>query len=96
MFSFADNSRALTMGEEDGGVKIVTDSVSGEILGVHIIGPEAAELIGGVAFAMKLEATVQDIGDMMYIHPTLSEALKEAALDAEDRAVHRVKKSPLP
>jgi dihydrolipoamide dehydrogenase len=92
MFSFSDNSRALTMGEEDGGIKVITDSTSGEILGAHIIGPEAAELIGGIALAMKLEATIQDVGELMYIHPSLSEALKEAALDIDDKAIHRMKK----
>jgi dihydrolipoamide dehydrogenase len=92
LFSFSDNSRALALGEENGGIKIVTDSDSGEILGAHIMGPEAAELIGSIALAMKLEATIQDIEDVICVHPTLYEVIKEAALDVEDRAIHRMKK----
>jgi dihydrolipoamide dehydrogenase len=91
-FSFSDNSRALALGEEDGGIKIVTDSDSGEILGAQIMGAEACELIGGMALALKLEATIQDLGDMICVHPTLFEVIKEAALDVEDRAIHRIKK----
>jgi len=91
-FSFSDNSRALTLGEEDGGIKIVTDSDSGEILGAQIMGAEACELIGGMALALKLEATIQDLGDMICVHPTLFEVIKEAALDVEGRAIHRIKK----
>ena len=80
------------MGEQTGGIKIIADANSGEILGAHIMGPEAAELIGCVALAMKLEATVQDLGEMMVIHPTLLEAVKEAALDVDNRSIHRMKK----
>lgn len=91
-FSFSDNSRAVVLGEENGGIKIITDSDSGEILGAQIMGPQAAELINGIALAMKLEATIQDIGDVMCVHPTLFEVLKEAALDVENRAIHRTRK----
>jgi dihydrolipoamide dehydrogenase len=91
-FSFSDNSRAVVLGEENGGIKIITDSDSGEILGAQIMGPQAAELINGIALAMKLEATIQDIGNVMCVHPTLFELIKEAALDVENRAIHRTKK----
>ena len=91
-FALTDNSRALALGEQTGGIKIIADADSGEILGAHIMGPEAAELIGCVALAMKLEATVQDLGEMMVIHPTLLEVVKEAALDVDNRSIHRMKK----
>ena len=91
-FSFAENSRAVAMGETEGGIKVVSDSDSGEIFGVHIIGPEAAELIDGMSLAIRLEATVQDVGNMIYLHPTLSEVLKEASLDVDNRAIHKMKK----
>jgi len=90
-FSFSNNSRALTLSEDRGGIKVVADAKSGEVLGVHMIGPKVSEMIHEAVFAMRLEATVNDIGDMIYAHPTLSEALKEAALDAAGRSIHKVR-----
>jgi dihydrolipoamide dehydrogenase len=55
------------------------------------MGPEAAELIGTMALAIKLEATIHEVQDMTCIHPTLSEVIKEAALDTENRSIHRMK-----
>lgn len=91
-FSFLNNSRALTLSEDRGGIKIIADAKSGEILGIHMIGPEVSEMIHEAVLAIKLEATVDDVADMIYAHPTLSEALKEAALDAAGRSIHKVKR----
>jgi len=91
-FPFLANGRALTLREHEGFVKIVADDKSGEILGVHIIGPRATDLISEAALAIRLEATVQEIANTIHPHPTLSEALKEAALDASDRSIHTVKR----
>jgi len=91
-FSFSDNSRALTVSDDRGGVKVVADTKSGEILGIHMIGPQVSEMIHEAVLAIKLEATVADVADIIYAHPTLSEALKEAALDAAGRSIHKVKK----
>ena len=77
------NGRALTRGETSGMVKIVADKKTAEILGVQIIGPEAAELIAEAALAIKLEATTGELDRIIHPHPTLSEALFGAA-----RAVH--------
>jgi len=90
-FSFLNSSRALTLSEDQGGIKVVADAKSEEILGIHMIGPKVSEMIHEAALAIKLEATVQDLADMIYAHPTLSEALKEAALDATGRSIHKVR-----
>lgn len=87
-FSFQANSRALTLGEREGFVKVVTDSKTGEILGVHMIGPSVTELLAEGVLARSSEATVFEVAGSIHAHPTLSEALKEAALDALDRAIH--------
>jgi len=91
-FSFLNNSRALTLSEDRGGIKVIADAKSGEILGIHMIGPKVSEMIHEAVLAIKLEATVDDVADMIHAHPTLSEALKEAALDAAGRSIHKVKK----
>ncbi|RLI14060.1 MAG: dihydrolipoyl dehydrogenase, partial [Candidatus Hecatellales archaeon] len=70
-------------------VKIVADAKTGIILGVQIIGFEATELIAEAALALKLKCTVEDLASTVHAHPTLSEALREAALDAMDRALHK-------
>jgi len=91
-FSFSGNSRALTLSEDRGGIKVVADTKSGEILGIHMIGPNVSEMIHEAVLAIKLEATVDDVAEMIHAHPTLSEALKEATLDANDRSIHKAKK----
>jgi len=73
------NARAAALGQEEGVVKLVADARTGEILGVHILGPEASELIGQAVLAMRLEATVYDLAAAVHWHPSLSEALTEAA-----------------
>ncbi|HKV45846.1 MAG TPA: dihydrolipoyl dehydrogenase [bacterium] len=87
-FPFAGNARAAILGHREGLVKIVTDRALGEILGVHLVGPEVTELLPEGVLGKALEATVLEIGQAVHAHPTLSEAVKEAALAALGRAVH--------
>ena len=78
-FPFTANSRASIVGEHEGFVKIVSDAEYGEILGVHIIGPQATELIAEAVTAMELEATVEDLMWTIHAHPTLAEAMLDAS-----------------
>ena len=87
-FPFSANGRAATAGEREGFVKVVADASSGELLGVHIAGHQATELIAEAALALRMEATLADIAACVHAHPTLSEALREAALDASGGAIH--------
>ena len=91
-FPFTANPRALILGQPDGLVKVLSDAKSGEIFGTHIFGPQATELISEVALAMKMEATVSEISSTIHAHPTLSEAIRETALDAEGMVVHMPRK----
>lgn len=81
-FPYSINALAMSYGELDGAVKIVSDAEYGEILGVHIVGPRAAELIWGAALAMRLEATAEDLAHTIVMHPTFSESIAMAAQDA--------------
>ena len=92
-FPFAANGRAITWGETEGLVKVVADDDTGEVLGVHIIGPQATELIGQAAVALKLEATIEEFDRITSAHPTLSEAIMEAALDVRREAIDLPRKS---
>lgn len=87
-FPFSANSKAGILGVRDGLVKIVSDERYGEILGVHIIGPRATEMIAEAVMAMRLEGTVMDISHTIHPHPTLSEAMAEAAHAVEGMAIH--------
>ena len=78
-FPFTANSRASIVGQHDGFVKIVTDAKHGEILGVHIIGPTATELIAESVVALEMECTAEDLANIIHAHPTLSEAMLDAA-----------------
>ncbi|HJT69288.1 MAG TPA: dihydrolipoyl dehydrogenase [Terriglobales bacterium] len=78
-FPFTANSRASIVGEHEGFIKVVSDSKYGEILGVHIIGPQATELIAEAVTAMELEATVEDLMWTIHAHPTLAEAMLDAS-----------------
>ena len=78
-FPFTANSRASIVGSHDGFVKIVTDKKYGEILGVHIIGPNATELIAESVVALELECTAEHLANIIHAHPTLSEAMLDAA-----------------
>jgi dihydrolipoamide dehydrogenase len=77
-FPFAANSKASILGQHDGFVKVVAEGNYGEILGVHIIGPQAYELIGEAVLAMEAEATVETLMHTIHAHPTIYEALGEA------------------
>ena len=87
-FPFAGNGKATILGERTGMVKMVTDAKYGEILGVHIFGPHATDLIGEAVLAMRLEGTAADVGRAIHPHPTLTEPLMEAALDVTGEALH--------
>jgi dihydrolipoamide dehydrogenase len=80
------------MGDVNGFVKIVGDADTGEILGVHILGEHATDLIGESVTAMTMEAAVEDLAETIKPHPTLSENVMEAALDWSDLVVHSPKK----
>jgi dihydrolipoamide dehydrogenase len=87
-FPFSANGRARTSGETDGFVKIIRDAKYGEILGAHIIGAHATELIHELAVARENEFTVEEVDLAVHAHPTLSEAVAEAALDSLGRMIH--------
>jgi len=87
-FPFAANGKATILGEREGFVKIIAEAKYDEILGVHILGPHATDLIGEAVLAMRLEATIPDLGQAIHPHPTLTEALMEAAFDVHGRAIH--------
>jgi len=87
-FPFAANGMATILGERVGFIKIITETKYGQILGVHIIGPDATDLIVEATLAIKLDATPQEITSTIHAHPTLSEALMEAALDVTGDTLH--------
>ncbi|MEK7848198.1 MAG: dihydrolipoyl dehydrogenase, partial [Chloroflexota bacterium] len=87
-FPLAASSRAQLLGEGQGLVKVVAGADHGEVLGVHILAPGASELIGEAVLAMKLEATATELAEVIHPHPSLSEALGEAFLGVEGRAIH--------
>jgi dihydrolipoamide dehydrogenase len=87
-FPFMANSRARANGDTDGFVKILADATSDAVLGVHIIGPDAGTLIAELALAMEFGASAEDIARTCHAHPTLNEAVKEAALATDGRALH--------
>jgi len=87
-FPFAGNGKAMAMGETEGLVKTVFDTKTGELLGAHMLGAEVTELIQGYSIAKTLETTEQELLRAIFPHPTLSEMMHEAVLDAYDRAVH--------
>ena len=87
-FPFTANSRARCNADTDGFVKILADAATDAVLGCHIIGPEAGDLIQEVVVAMELSGSAEDIARISHGHPGLSEAVKEAALAANGRAFH--------
>ena len=88
-FNFSANGRAIAMGETTGFVKILSDKVTDRVLGVHIIGPNASELIAEAGIALEFSSSAEDLAKAVHAHPTLSEVLKEAALDANGLALHK-------
>ncbi len=87
-FSFMANSRAKAIDDVDGFVKILADEKTDKVLGAHIIGPHAGELIAEIGIAMEFGASAEDIARTCHAHPTFSEAVKEAALSVDKRAIH--------
>ena len=87
-FPLAASGKALAMNEAEGMVKLVVDAEIGEVLGAHMIGAEVTELLGELGMTRLLEATTTELGWLVHPHPTISEALKEAALAAEGEAIH--------
>jgi dihydrolipoamide dehydrogenase len=88
-FPFAANGRALAGGQSAGLVKVLADAESDEILGVHIFGATASELIAECVVAMEFQGSSEDLARIVHAHPTLSEAVHEAALHVDRRAIHR-------
>jgi dihydrolipoamide dehydrogenase len=87
-FPFTANGRARALGYTDGFVKILADAATDRVLGVHIVGPSAGDLIAEVTLAMEFGASAEDIGRTCHAHPTLAEAVKEAALAVDGRPIH--------
>jgi dihydrolipoamide dehydrogenase len=87
-FPFTANGKAVAMGDTEGFVKVVAAARTGEILGVHILGPEATEMIHEFAVGRTLEATLEEFIHTIHAHPTLSEAALEATLGALGQAIH--------
>jgi len=87
-FPFTATPRARAMGETEGFVKILADATTDAVLGAHILGPDAGTLIAELAMAIAFGASAEDIAEVSHAHPTLSEAVKEAALAADGRALH--------
>ena len=87
-FPFSANGRARTMGESSGFVKFIADAQTDELLGAHLIGPNVSELCAEVVLAFEYRGSSEDIGITVHSHPTLSEAVKEAALGVLGRAIH--------
>lgn len=89
-FPFAANGRSMAMNEKGGRVKMIADAETDRVLGVHILGPNASELISEAVLAMEYSASTEDIARTIHAHPTLSEAMHEAALSVDGRALHKV------
>ncbi|MEI4487277.1 dihydrolipoyl dehydrogenase [Frigidibacter sp. MR17.14] len=87
-FPFIGNGKAIALGEPEGLVKTVFDAKTGELLGAHMVGAEVTELIQGYVIGRTLETTEQDLMETVFPHPTLSEMMHEAVLDAYGRAIH--------
>jgi len=87
-FPFAGNGKAIALGEDQGLVKVIFDAKTGQLLGAHMVGAEVTELIQGYVVAMNLETTEEELMHTIFPHPTLSEMMKEAVLDAYGRALN--------
>ena len=87
-FPWSANGRARGMGETEGFVKVIRNAHYGELLGAHLAGPHASELIGEFVVGRLLETTVEELKLAVHPHPTLSDSIPEAALDALGRAIH--------
>ncbi len=87
-FPFSANSKAAVLGEREGFVKVVADAKHGELLGMHLVGPRVTELVAEGILAKSVEATLHELAGAVHAHPTLAEAVHEAALDALGRVLH--------
>jgi dihydrolipoamide dehydrogenase len=87
-FPFSANGRAKAMAEQDGFVKVLADARTDRVLGLHILGPRASDMIAEAALAMEFQGAAEDVGRTVHAHPTLPEAVKEAALAVAGRAIH--------
>jgi dihydrolipoamide dehydrogenase len=87
-FPLAANGRAVAQGDEHGLMKVIAEPRRGQVLGVHMVGPHVGEMLGEAVLALELEATLDELTSTIRSHPTLSEALGEAALAAEGRALN--------
>lgn len=91
-FPFRPLGRAMAINEQEGMVKVVAERKYGELLGVHIVGAHATEMIHEGVLAIKLESTIEELMTAIHAHPTLSEAIGEAALDVKGEAIHKLKR----
>src|SRR5439155_7140657 len=87
-FPFSANPRAKTMDETEGLVKVIADAKTDRVLGVHIFGPRASDLIQEAVTVMEFSGSAEDIARICHAHPTLSEAVREAALAVDRRPIH--------
>ena len=87
-FPYLANGKAIALGEPDGLVKTIFDAKSGRLLGAHLIGAEATELVQGFVIAMNLETTEEELMHTVFPHPTLSEMMHESVLDAYGRVLN--------
>jgi dihydrolipoamide dehydrogenase len=87
-FPFIGNGKAVALGEDQGMVKTIFDKKTGQLLGAHLVGPEVTELVQGFVVAMNLETTEEELMHTIFPHPTLSETMKEAVLDAYGRVLN--------
>ena len=88
VFPFAASGRAMAANDTDGMVKIIAHATTDRILGCHIVGPSAADLVQQVAIAMEFGSSAEDLGMIVFGHPTLSETVHEAALAVNGNAIH--------
>jgi len=94
MFPFAANGRAMAAADTDGFVKIVADAETDRILGASVIGPNAGDLVQQIVVAMEFGSTAEDVGMMVFAHPSISEAVHEAALAVNNAAIHKANRRP--
>ena len=87
-FPFTGNGKAVALGEDQGLVKVIFDRKTDQLLGAHLVGPEVTELIQSFVLAMNLETTEEELIHTIFPHPTLSETMKEAVLDAYGRVLN--------
>ena len=87
-FPFIGNGKAIAMGDPEGMIKTIFDAKTGELLGAHMVGPEVTEMIQGYVVGKTLETTEEELMHTVFPHPTISESMHEAVLDAYDRVIH--------